>query len=103
MSRKKSSDVIKTNKILDDSYKTVHIDGVYCMRNESFGQLLPYYDEPVLEFDRDGHVEVTSINRHFIIDLRMSPNTFDKIAKQLDSSKEIDNIEKIENVDEESQ
>jgi len=83
MSPKKHNDNIKIVKVLDESYKTIHIDGVYGLCNEAFGQILPYYDEPVLDFDNNGHVEVKTIQRHFVADLRMSPFTFEKIARQL--------------------
>jgi len=83
MSPKRHKDNVKRVKVLDDTYKTTHIDGVYTLCNEEFGQILPYYDEPVIEFDDNGHTVVTTINRHFVADLRMSPTTFEKIAHQL--------------------
>lgn len=100
MSQKRHNEIVKIKKVLDESYKTLHIDGIYSMCNESFGQIMPYYDEPILEFDAKGQMEVTTIQRHFVVDLRMSPHTFKKIAFQLHSSIEEDGDEIPEKNDE---
>jgi len=91
--KKHNEKTIKITKVLEDSYKTIHIDGVYGLCNEEFGQILPYYDEPELDFDNNNHIEVKSIRRHFIADLRMSPYTFEKIANQIHSFMEQDESE----------
>lgn len=69
--------------VYDESYKATHIDGAYFLLNDSFGQFMIYYDDPVLEYDENGEFKIVKVNRHFIGDFRMSPATFQDIARQL--------------------
>jgi hypothetical protein len=86
MSQRKHPDTLKIVKIEDESYKPTYIDGVYFICTESSGQLSIYYDKPVMELDTKGDVALKSVERHLIADLRMSPETFRRIATQIHSA-----------------
>jgi hypothetical protein len=86
MNQTKQPDKLTIIKIEDESYKTIYIDGIYFVCTESSGQLTLYYDKPIIDLGNNGELELKSVERHFIADLRMSPATFQRIANQLHSA-----------------
>ena len=74
------SEKIEMKFIRNENCPVMHVDGAYGTLNPTVGQLTFYYDIPKIVMEKNGEINIESVDRIMIFDARMSPETFRSIA-----------------------
>jgi hypothetical protein len=73
----------------NEDFKQIFADGAYTWLGTDSGTITFFTDNFVPEIDGTGNLQIKSIKRHFLVEIRMSPMMYDNLINWMIERKKI--------------